>query len=402
VDWPGNIESIISRVEALLESCKPARIFIQRRKVELLPSPSITIDNRNVLHDTKLGFIAPALDPQQVVAQFKRLLPHRPEREDSLRLRSIGVVRHKPQRRCLIEYEFDGSGTENDSSSMTLIGKVNAKFPDLFSYRIQQTLFEEAFHPTAEDGICVPQPLGVIPEWHMWLQQKAQGDRLTNHLELTGAEQLVARTTQAIYKLHCTAMPVHRTHTPRDELDILHKCVPKVLRTHPEWQEPVRRILAACDRLAASLPNNCKTFLHRDFYPDQLLVDGGNMTLLDFDLCCLGDPALDIGNFHAHLTEHALRHVGQPETLSSVQNAFLESYSIQAGENILSRAKIYSTLTLVRHIYLSSLFPDRRHLTPALIELSSQQLGVRLKDVAVATSSMSSRTSSHVSFRSTK
>lgn len=397
VDWPGNIESIISRVEALLESYKPARIFIRRRKFEPLPSPSITIDDRDVLHDPKLGFIAPALDPQQVVAQFKRVLPHWPESEELFRLRSIGVVRHKPQRRCLIEYEFDGSGTNNDSSGKTLIGKVNSKFLDLFSYRIQQMLFEEAFHPTAEDGICVPQPLGVIPEWNMWLQQKVQGDRLTNQLESTEAEQLVARTAQAIFKLHCTVMPVHRNHSPRDELDTLHKCVPKVLCTHPEWQEPVWRILSACDRLATSLPENCKTFLHRDFYPDQLLIEGESVTLLDYDLCCLGDPALDIGNFHAHLTEHALRHNGQPETLSGVQNAFLESYMVQAGENVRSRVQIYSTLTLVRHIYLSSLFPDRRHLTPALIELSAEQLGVRLKGTAVATSSTSSRTKSHIS-----
>ena len=56
------------------------------------------------------------------------------------------------------------------------------------------------------------------------------------------------------------------------ELSILHKRVPKVTRKHPEWSEPVRRILEACDRLVADLPANCDAVLHRDFYPDQVTV----------------------------------------------------------------------------------------------------------------------------------
>ena len=37
-----------------------------------------------------------------------------------------------------------------------------------------------------------------------------------------------------------------------------------------------------------------RTFIHRDFYPDQVLVDGARVYLLDLDLYSLGEPPLDV------------------------------------------------------------------------------------------------------------
>jgi aminoglycoside phosphotransferase (APT) family kinase protein len=78
----------------------------------------------------------------------------------------------------------------------------------------------------------------------------------------------------------------------------------------PEWADRLERLAAACGALAASLSMCEAGTIHRDFYPDQVLVDGDRLYLLDLDLYCLGDPALDIGNFCAHLVEQALRTQG--------------------------------------------------------------------------------------------
>ena len=40
---------------------------------------------------------------------------------------------------------------------------------------------------------------------------------------------------------------------------------------------------------------------------------------------------------------------------------------------------VFATLALVRHIYISTQFPDRRHLTETLIDLCAERLGVRMK-----------------------
>ena len=77
-----------------------------------------------------------------------------------------------------------------------------------------------------------------------------------------------------------------------------------------------RAMLDACDRLGAGTlkPEPCG--IHRDFYADQVIVAGPRICLIDFDLYCEGDPALDIGNFLGHIQEQSLRSLGDPEALA--------------------------------------------------------------------------------------
>jgi Ser/Thr protein kinase RdoA (MazF antagonist) len=41
--------------------------------------------------------------------------------------------------------------------------------------------------------------------------------------------------------------------------------------------------------------------VHRDFYHDQVLVNGQRLAILDFDDGAMSEPAIDIANFAAHL-----------------------------------------------------------------------------------------------------
>jgi aminoglycoside phosphotransferase (APT) family kinase protein len=117
--------------------------------------------------------------------------------------------------------------------------------------------------------------------------------------------------------------------------------------------------------------------VHRDFYPDQVLLSGSRVYLLDFDLFCQGDPALDVGNFCGHLTEESLRTAGRADALAVCERALEERYSELTGAPARTQVQIYSTLTLARHIYLSTQFPDRWHLTEQLLDLCEARLGLR-------------------------
>src|SRR5206468_12183180 len=96
------------------------------------------------------------------------------------------------------------------------------------------------------------------------------------------------------------------THTMDDELHILHECLPLVAQQKPACAKRIERILSACDRLAATVPKPKPCGIHRDFYPAQVIVEGSQLYLIDFDLYCTGDPALDVGNFVGHITEQSL------------------------------------------------------------------------------------------------
>jgi aminoglycoside phosphotransferase (APT) family kinase protein len=159
-----------------------------------------------------------------------------------------------------------------------------------------------------------------------------------------------------------------------DELRILHECFGKVAALKPEWAGRLAELLAACEKLGASVPPPKPCGIHRDFYPAQVLVDGAQLWLIDFDLYCLGDPGLDVGNFIGHVTEQALRERGDANALVNVERALEDRFVELSGELVRASVRAYAMLTLARHVFLSTRFPERAPLTERLLELCEERL----------------------------
>jgi len=160
-----------------------------------------------------------------------------------------------------------------------------------------------------------------------------------------------------------------------DELNLLGERLADLAQDRPGWAGRLDRLLGACRRLGLGTPEPAPRGIHRDFYPDQVLVDGRRLYLLDFDLYCEGDPGLDVGNFLGHLVEQSLRILGRPDALGDRQKALEERFVELAGEACRASIRAYATLTLARHVFLSTQFPDRRPFTESLLELCEERLG---------------------------
>ena len=328
------------------------------------------VDPIGVANDAMMPFLARALDPVEVQRQFDRHLSPPASGRPRFNLRSIRVARHKTGRRCLIEYDLE---TGHDRP-ITLIGKARARGLDHTTYRLQQSLWNAGFGSASQDHVRVPEPVGVIPAFHMWFQRKVPGTPATRLLAEPGAQALARRIADAIHKLHQAGIPTSRRHMMAGELRILHERLSLVAQMKPQWAGRLERILAACDQLAAALPEPVSSHIHRDFYADHVLVDGQHLYLLDFDLYCQGDAGLDVGNFAAHLTEQSLRTLGDPDGLQAAGQALVDRFVELAGEATRAAVGVYTTLTLVRHIHLSTLFPERRPFTQTLLELCEGRL----------------------------
>jgi hypothetical protein len=311
-----------------------------------------------------MPFLAPALDPSEMEGRLREALG-----VDGLRLAGIRVVRHKPGKRCLIEYDAEWGG----ASRTILIGKVRARGTDRKSYAVQRGLWEAGF---GEEGrFPVPRPLGEIPDLHMWLQRKEPGIVATEMLAGPEGKEIAKKVAELSHELHSRGVPPRRPpHTMEGELGILHERLPLVSGEEPKWRGRIDRILAACRTLGESLPEPEATPIHRDFYADQILVDGARLRLLDFDLYCEGDPGLDPGNFIAHMTEYAMRELGSPDALKDEEAALEERFVELSGEGVRAAMRVYAALTLARHIHISRRLPERRRLTADIICLCEERL----------------------------
>lgn len=330
------------------------------------------LDPFGVLGDPELPTLEAALDPRRAGRGLRRALEtfaggSRAE------LRAIRVVRYKPRRRCLVEYDVEiafAGGPE----TVTLLGKVQRGRYGNSGYRLLETLWQAGFQATAADGISVPEPVGTVPDLRMWLQRRVAGVPAAELLARPGAAELAARVAEAAHKVHRAGVATERRHGMADELRILERCLAQVAERSPARAERTARLLAACRRLAARTPAPVPTGIHRDFYADQVVVDGERLTLIDFDLYCLGDPALDVGNFAGHLAEQGLREHGDPRALADAEDALEERFVELAGEPARRRVRAYAALTLARHVFLSGELPGRGHLTDALLDLAETRV----------------------------
>jgi len=325
--------------------------------------------------DPQLPSVALALSPAEVRAEFKHRLPRLAGQEGWVRVRAIQVTRHKPGKRCVIEYDVRVRQADAPPLKTTLIGKIRARRFGNEGYRLLDALWNAGFQGGSADGVSVPEPIGVISRFQMWVQRKVCGEVATRLMSEPGGLALARRVAEAIHKLHRAGVPTDRQHTMADELRILHQCLPVVTQSHPALAGRIGRILQGCDRLGARLPTPKSCGIHRDFYPAQVIVDRARLCLIDFDLYCEGDPALDVGNFIGHLTAASVRASGNAAALRDREEAMEERFVELAGETTSRRAvDVYTTLTLTRHIYLSTRSPEGAPVTTRFVELCEERL----------------------------
>lgn len=286
------------------------------------------------------------------------------------------LVRHKVGRRAVIEYLFEDC-LRNEK--YTLIGKIRRQRSGRSAFELLQTLQRNGFGENSLDHISVPAPIALIKPLRLTLQRKIAGTEATQLLTGKHGVELARRIAEAAYKLHRADITPRHSHHMADELRILHARLDEVAHQRPAWRLRLERLKRSAARIGMALisPRSCG--IHRDFYADQIIVNGERLWLLDFDLYCAGDPGLDIGNFAGHIIEQSLRGYGDPAALLEVENTLVEHYAALAGDETRAAIRVYTLLTLIRHIYLSTLHVERQQYSESLLALCEQRAAAELK-----------------------
>jgi Ser/Thr protein kinase RdoA (MazF antagonist) len=351
--WPERTESLLRRaLELLDQGARP-------KAIRALPDPQ---------PDPAIPPLSRALDARQVEPALARLPSIAPP-GSRVRVIAVRAVRHKPGRRALLEYDLEIDRTDGRVERTTLLAKVRAKGVDEMTYRLVSSLWRSGFHERSRDRVSVPEPLGAVPELGLWLQRKVAGTSADRLLGRPDSGALARRIADALKKLHRHGPLPTRRHDIDDELEILRERLAAVSRSRLAWGARIGRLLEVCEMLALALRGAPAAGIHRDFYPDQVIVDGERLWLLDFDLYCAGDPALDAGNFMAHLTEQGIRNPDDADALERAASAFEERFAELSGERTRRRARAHAVLSLARHVSLSLEIPGRAAFAGKVLEL---------------------------------
>lgn len=319
-----------------------------------------------LLADPAMAFLRDALDPAYMADALTPLLCTWAGERLAVVVHGASVLRHKIGRRCLIEYDVWIRRRGSTAQALPMLGKVGARSLDERSYTTQTLLRAHGFDAASPDGISVPEPLGMLPALHMWLQRRVNGEPAWPAAE--SQRELGRRVAAAAHKLHCAPLRPSRAHGVEDELAILHERLGALARQRPLLAARIDRVLHGCQRVAAALSERPVRPIHRDFYADQLLLDGDRTHVLDLDLFCAGDPALDYGNFIGHLVERSLRLTGRADAYQDAQAELENRFDQSWGAGGCRAVRAYTTLTLARHIDISARIEARQPFTGLLLE----------------------------------
>ncbi|PZQ50695.1 MAG: hypothetical protein DI556_06130 [Rhodovulum sulfidophilum] len=302
------------------------------------------------------GALSRALDRDGLEAEISAL------RGAALRLEPPRVLRDRPGRRALIAYR----GADAAGRRFEAYGKLRVKGLDTRTPALHRRLAATGLG----DAAAVPEALGTLPGRRLWLQERVEGRLLTDLLAPSADPRFARAAGAALARLH--GVPIEGTPPPdwtlADETAALRDALRRAAAARPDL---AARLVALGDDLAAAvaaLPAVPSKGIHRDFYPDQVILDDTRAWLLDLDLFARGDPAIDIANFIAHLRELGLRTRGDAGALADQEHAFRLGYSeIGPPPPDPERIELLARVSLARHAWISLRVPGRAHVTEQVI-----------------------------------
>lgn len=248
----------------------------------------------------------------------------------------VRVLRYRPHRRCVL---LHGEGSDE------VVGKVygpGRQAADVFAR-------QDAIRARAA-GFDVPRPLKLAAD--VVLMERVPGTSLK---ELFGrvandgdGEVLARRAAASLAAFHGVRLATAESRSFADDVKRVQKPVGRLAAVAPEFAARADGMLARLAPVAEAAPaERSPALVHGDFKPGQLLVDGDRMTIVDLDRACIGEPALDVGNFLAQFRKEAL--LTGNEGLRRLARPFVDEYLRRAPcDGLADRARAVEALALVR------------------------------------------------------
>jgi hypothetical protein len=332
-------------------------------------STSVTDDRPNliqpILSDPAFENLAGALDPetaQRVLHQIPRIR----EMYGRYEVANVNVVRHKPGRRCLIKFEL-----ATEQGPRAILGKASSKRLDRRAFEIQSRLFEEeGFGYETVDRLCVPRPISHWAPWKMWFQEKVDAEEGGAFLKDSRLRTVTERLALAMAKLHSSGLVPERRHQVSDELRILNDRLNRMKTNLPTEANRIERIRKDCFAIGDAIHSTRAVSIHRDFYHDQVLFSDRQTFLVDLDLVSLGHPALDVGNFLAHLAESGIRYFDNSEYWIQAENNIVDLYLSRMPHVKRADIDAFKVISFARHVFITWAMLDRRKHVSSIIDVA--------------------------------
>ena len=323
--------------------------------------------------DPYIPWLFEVLDPLVV----KRELNHAwKDEEYTIKNVNIRFLGYTPQTRATFLYVIRPDKKTIQQALPLLIGKTTVQKSPAQLFDTAQALWQ-----AANGQLRLARPVGCLPSLRLILQEHIQGERLG---ALAGSQSFVdisRRTARAIATMHSLSLALPGQRTIQTEVKVLNRWTDVLTHIQPRLANRIEQLR---DRLFHLTEEHFRATgpVHGDFHHTNVLVSGGEVTLIDMDELAYGDQMVDVGRFLASLRIPSLRVFGNTSALAEAREAFLVEYAVRAPVDE-RRVRIYEANSLLTSA--GSSFRIQRPRWPEEVEIILDE-AERVLDIAACSS----------------
>ena len=169
--------------------------------------------------------------------------------------------------------------------------------------------------------------------------------------------------------LHNTPLESETVRSLTVEVEESKKRIEALERIMPELGRRLQESLAElCGRIPAEI-DEASLISHGDYYDKQVMYQEGSVCVIDVDRVEKADPALDVGNFLAHLALRGIQLHGAPGIFQDAEQEFMRGYEA-VSDSFRQRIAWWRCMSLLRLVGVYAVRPGWRAIVPSIFELA--------------------------------
>lgn len=345
-------------IQLKLQKRRRAQLAKKQDSSSLVAIPSLNMLLRFPGLDEKLPGLRLLHDPEWQSKLFAVMFPHCASSQGG----SIEatILNHRIGKRCVLRLRA-GDEHQHRSVIARCLKENDTKWQE--NVDAMKTLWHSGLNDRNPHRVRVPRVYGAKASMSTVFIEDVPGDIL-GESDRWPLEQQGAIAGKSIAVLHGIKLALEKRYTAQQEIKMLREWVTLTQKLRPDlhmklsfWMQVV-----ADDLKTKSYAQEC--LAHRDFYGKQILFDGHQTTLIDFDTLCLAPPALDLGNYLAH---RILAKVTGEAFNQKELNAFLQGYAAIRPLPSEGQIRIWKNAALLRLACLYALRTGWEGISHALL-----------------------------------
>jgi len=287
--------------------------------------------------------------PELALDVFKRTFPELQGQTD-FSLHSH-ILNHRLGKRCI--FQMTASTGDQTYALVARCLKTNDGRSQE-NHQFLTALWRSGLNEHNANGVRVPRSYGTDESLNAIFIEQVAGEILWDCTRWDLEHQAYI-AGKALAALHCSSWRPQRNYYRQQELAMLQEWVALTAELKPELAQDLQRALYSVSQRFASVAVGQSVLTHRDYYGKQLIYDGEQCVLIDFDTLTSAEAELDLGNYIAH---RLLADVSGGDFKATEIDVFLSVYKRLANAYHPARLKLWTDAALLR---LACLYAQKTH-----------------------------------------